>query len=143
MHNLKKMLYEELKKYEEGGELSVGSLDIVHKITDTIKNIDKIEMLEEEGGQSERRGYSRDGNWMARGSYDDESYEGGGSSYRRRRDRRGRYSREGGGSSYEGGGNYGEGKEYMMEQIEEMMQDAKNPREREILKKCMMEFRNI
>jgi hypothetical protein len=131
MHNLKNMLYEELKKYEDGGELSVGSLDIVHKITDTIKNIDKIEMLEEEGGHSERRGYSRDGDWMARGSYDDDL------SSRRNRDSMGRYSRE----SYDERRSYADGKEHMIERIEEMMREARNPHEREALRKCLEDFR--
>lgn len=127
MHKLKNMLYEELKKYEDGGELSVGSLDIVHKITDTIKNIYKIESL---SGHSERSDYSRDGDWMARGSYDDDS------SYRHR-DRMGRYSREG-----DRDHRYSEAKDYMMTEIEEMMHNAKSPREREILKKCMSDLKN-
>ena len=60
MHKLKEMLHKELREYERKGELSAGSLDVIHKITDTIKNIDKIEMLEQYGES-------------------DESYEGGGS----------------------------------------------------------------
>ena len=133
MHNLKNMLYEELKKYEDGGELSVGSLDIVHKITDTIKNIDKIEMLEEDGGHSERRDYSRDSRWEAKGSYDDDW------SYRRKRDAMGRYSRE---SGYDERRSYTDGKDRMIERIEEMMHETTSHKEREALKKCLEEFRN-
>ena len=96
------------------------------------------------------------GNYSRRGG---SSYEDG-SSYARgrrnaRRDSRGRYSRDGGmgGSSYarggrggnQGGGNYSreggysrdEAKDYMMDQIEEMMEMAEKPAEKEALKRCM------
>lgn len=136
MHKLKKYLKEELRQYEEKGNLSSSDLQAVHMITDTIKNIDKIEMLEEEYEE----GHSRDGRWMARGSYDDDS------SYRRRRDRMGRYSRDGGYSEEGGGysrrGSYEGGKEQMVECIEEMMEDAKSPREKDILKRCLAEMKN-
>ena len=79
LYELEEMLCDELDEIVGKGELSAGSLDVVHKLTDTIKNIDKIEMLEDDG-------YSED-------------YEGG-SSYRRgrgrKRDSMGRYSRDGG-----------------------------------------------
>ena len=137
MHELKRKLKQELKKYDQSGsELSMTDLEIVHMITDTIKNIDKIEMLEDEYEE----GHSRDGRWMARGSYDDDS------SYRRRRDRMGRYSRDGGYSEEGGGysrrGSYEGGKEQMIECIEEMMEDAKSPREKDILKRCLAEMKN-
>lgn len=83
MHELKEKLCEELKEIARKGELGAGDLEIVHKLTDTIKNLDKIEMLEEHGD------YSRAGDWEAdmRGTY------GRGSSYRgRKRDSMGRYS---------------------------------------------------
>ena len=43
--------------------MGAGDLEIIHKLTDTIKNLDKIEMLEEDS-------YNRDGDWESRGSYD-------------------------------------------------------------------------
>ena len=55
MHRIKEMLMKELKEYESKGKLSAGDLETIHKLTDTVKNIDKIEMLE--GGE----GYSEDG----------------------------------------------------------------------------------
>ena len=81
------------------------------------------------------------------------SYEGG-SSYARggrgrgrnaKRDSMGRYSsRENRGSSYARGGRGGRGgysrddaKDYMMEQLEEMMGQAEKPQEKEALKRCM------
>ena len=58
-YKLKDMLCQELDEIAEKGELGAGDLDIAHKLTDTIKNIDKIEMLEDEG-------YSRDGDYSQR-----------------------------------------------------------------------------
>ena len=45
MHELKEKLCEELKEIARKGELGAGDLEIVHKLTDTIKNLDKIEGL--------------------------------------------------------------------------------------------------
>ena len=63
LYELKEMLCYELDEIVKKGELSAGSLETVHKLTDTIKNIDKIEMLEEEGG------YSEEGSYEGGGSY--------------------------------------------------------------------------
>lgn len=52
MHKLKEYLLNELYDFENetkkspSGKLTVPELDRIHKLTDTIKNIDKIEMLE-------------------------------------------------------------------------------------------------
>ena len=59
MHELKEKLCEELEEIARKPEMSAGDLEAAHKLTDTIKNIDKIEMLEEDGG------YSRAGDWEA------------------------------------------------------------------------------
>lgn len=40
------MLCREQEELSQKDELSVGDLDLAHKLTDTVKNIDKIEMLE-------------------------------------------------------------------------------------------------
>lgn len=126
MHELKEKLCEELEEIARKGELGAGDLEIIHKLTDTIKNIDKIEMLEEDDG------YSRDGDWEAdmRGTY------GRGSSYRgRKRDSMGRYSRTG--RMYpDRVYSRGDAKEHMMEQMEDMMGGA-NEREKEILRRAM------
>ena len=64
LHGLKEKLCEELQEIAEKQDMSAGDLEAVHKLTDTIKNIDKIEMLEADG-------YSNNGgDWEARGSYD-------------------------------------------------------------------------
>lgn len=132
---LKEMLCDELDKFAERKELSGSSLDIIHKLTDTIKNLDKIEMLEEESGYSERGrrgGYSRDGgDWEAHGVYSGgNSYNDGGNSYRgRKRDSMGRYSRD-------------DGKEHMVHKLREMMGDAESDAEREALRHCISKIEN-
>ena len=75
MYDLRNMLCDELDELARKGELGAGDLEIAHKLTDTIKNIDKIEMMEDDGysrdGDYSRR-YSRDGDWQPgmRGAYD-------------------------------------------------------------------------
>lgn len=132
MHELKEKLCEELEEIARKGELGAGDLEIVHKLTDTIKNIDKIEMLEEDDG------YSRDGDWEAdmRGTY------GRGSSYRgRKRDSMGRYSRTG--RMYpDRVYSRGDAKGHMMEQMEDMMGGA-NEREKEILRRAMDQLEKV
>ena len=42
LHKLKKMMCRELDEISNKGDMSAGDLEAVHKLTDTIKNIDKI-----------------------------------------------------------------------------------------------------
>ena len=49
MYELRDMLCKELDELTRKGELGAGDLDIAHKLTDTIKNIDKIEAMDERG----------------------------------------------------------------------------------------------
>ena len=149
MHDLKDLLCAELEDFAEkgkkSGKMSMGDLETVHKLTDTVKNIMKIDVLKEEAG------YSEDGHYMGEGriygtSYESGYSERGGSSYARgrgryaKRDSMGRYSRDDG-MSYRGGmrGGYSrdDGKHYMMEQLEEMMEEAEKPAEKEALRRCM------
>ena len=139
IEKIKKMLCKELDEYAMKGRISGSDLDMIWKLTDTVKNLDKIEMLEDGNsydGYSEMREYP----YM------------GGSSYARgrgryaKRDSMGRYSSEGGSSyddyseesSYRSGRGYsrGDAKDHMMNKLGSMMEDA-DPNEREILKDCM------
>lgn len=124
MHELKEKLCEELEEIARKGELGAGDLEIVHKLTDTIKNLDKIEMLEEDGG------YSRDGDWEMEGRG---RYNRGSSYARRKRDSMGRYSREWRDGRY----SRNDAKEHMIEQMEQLMNGTQNEREREIIKRAM------
>ena len=125
LHELKEKLCDELEEIAKKPDMSAGDLETVHKLTDTIKNIDKIDMLEDDGG------YSRDGDWMARGTYDR------GSSYaRRKRDSMGRYSRDGRMHDrvmY----SRADAKGHMMGELEEAMNAASTDREREIIRRAM------
>ena len=141
MHDLKDLLCAELEDYAEkgkkSGKMSMGDLDSIHKLTDTVKNILKIDMLEDESG------YSEDGAYMGEGRIYGTSYDGydRGTSYARvrgryaKRDSMGRYSRDGRGMR--DGYSRDDGKAYMMEQLEDMMEDAEKPAEKEALRRCM------
>lgn len=151
MEDLKDLLCAELEDYAEkgkkSGKMSMGDLESIHKLTDTVKNILKIDMLEDESG------YSEDGAYMGEGriygtSYDDGMRRGGGYSYARgrgryaKRDSMGRYSRDDGymrrdGRGMRDGYSRDDGKAYMMEQLEDMMEDAEKPAEKEALRRCM------
>ena len=133
MHDLKDLLCAELEDYAEkgkkSGKMSMGDLE---------------------------SGYSEDGHYMGEGRIYGTSYDGydRGTSYARgrgryaKRDSMGRYSSRG--MSYDDdmsyarggrGGNRGysrdDGKAYMMEQLEEMMEQAQKPAEKEALRSCM------
>ena len=145
MHDLKDLLCAELEDFAEkgkkAGKMSMGDVEVIHKLTDTVKNILKIDMLEEETG------YSEDGHYMGEGRIYGTSYARGRT--RAKRDSMGRYSRDGGRYSYDddmsyarsrgyrGGYSRDEGKHYMMEQLEEMMDEAEKPAEKEALRRCM------
>ena len=63
MYDLKETLCTNLEQYARKDNLTRNDLDTVHMMTDTIKNLDKISMMEEEGNS-----YGN-GNWNAMGSY--------------------------------------------------------------------------
>lgn len=124
MYDLRNMLCDELDELARKGELGAGDLEIAHKLTDTIKNIDKIEMLEDDGYSRDEdysRRYSRGGDWQAdmRGTY------GRGSSYARRGTHyvRGHYSRA-------------DSMEALREQINDMMRETDDDRVKEALRRA-------
>lgn len=129
MHELKEKLCDELEEIARKGELGAGDLEIVHKLTDTIKNLDKIEMLEDGG-------YSQTGDWEIEGR----AYNRGNSYARRKRDSMGRYSREGRGGR--GGYSRHDAKEDMMDQMEALMEQAGSEKEREAIRRCMNQLEN-
>lgn len=120
MYDLKDMLCAELDEIGKKGEMSAGDLETVHKLTDTIKNIDKITMLEE-GGYSRDEDYSRDGDWSAnmRGS----SYARRGSHYVR-----GHYSRD-------------DARRSLADRMEDLMRDA-DGKDQETIQRCIDMIRN-
>ena len=124
LYELKDKLCRELDEIAGKPDLSAGDLETVHKLTDTIKNIDKIMMLEEDDG------YSRGGGWEARGTFGRPIYDDG-HSYARRDSHyvRGHYSRDGRDS-----------KKRMEEELEEMMRGA-DGEHREIIRRTLEEIR--
>lgn len=88
-YKMQEHICKELEKKAQAGLKSTQDLDTVWKLIDAYKNLLKIDMLQEASEYSEDGGYSQ-------GNY----------SERRRRDSRGRYSREGGGTSYDNGSSY-------------------------------------
>lgn len=111
---LKESLCRELDEIERKDEISAGDLEAAYKLTDTIKNILKIDMLKEASdGYSGHYPYSYD---------DDASYRG--------RDSRGRYSRD---YSRDGRGGYSRAAE---SDIMEMMRNASGS-DREALQRAL------
>ena len=125
MYDLRNMLCDELDELARKGELGAGDLEIAHKLTDTIKNIDKIEMLEDDGYSRDEdysRRYSRDGDLQSgmRGAYDrDMSNARRGTHYVR-----GHYSRDG-------------GIDNMKRQLQEMLDNADDESIRRAIQRCM------
>jgi len=127
LYDLKDKLCEELEEIARKPDMGPGDLELIHKLTDTIKNIGKIEMLEEEGGYSQEDG--QDGGGYGRGV----SYARGRGGYNRggrntRRDSRGRYSRD-------------DGRSEMMEHLE-MALDSASDQDRETIKRFMRQLEN-
>ncbi len=171
MEKLKDKLCEEIEKLSKN-ELTASSLETIHKLTDTVKNLDKIMLLEEESGEGNsqdsgmsRRSYGRGGSNRSNGnSYGGESYGRGGSygggSYGSG-DSYGEGGSYGGGSygggSYESGDSYrgrrghyvrahysrDSGREDMMNRMGEMMQYAENDRQREAIERCMRQLEQM
>lgn len=138
IEKIKKMLCKELDEYAMKQKLTGGDLDMIWKLTDTVKNLDKISMLEESEGYSEARGGMR---YMGGSSYDDDMMysERRGRGKYARRDSMGRYSSD-------MGDDYSErvdrrysrdnAKDHMMNKLGEMMSSA-DEEQREILKDAM------
>ena len=122
LYDLKEKLCMELEEIAAKPSLSTGDLETLHKLTDTIKNIDKIAMLE--GGEE---GYSRAGGWEARGNYGNRRYDEGGSSYRGMHYVRGHYSRD-------------DSKQHMIGELERMMGTA-DGQYREVIQRALDEVR--
>ena len=125
MYELRNMLCDELDELARKGELGAGDLGIAHKLTDTIKNIDKIEAMDGDGYSRDEdysRRYSRDGDWQSgmRSAYDRDM-----SNARRVTHYvRGHYSRDG-------------GIDNMKRQLQEMLDNADDESIRRAIQRCM------
>ena len=130
MYDLRNMLCDELDELARKGELGAGDLEIAHKLASTIKNLDKIEMMEDDG-------YSRDGDYSRRYSRDGDYSRGGDWEA----DMRGTYGR---GSSYARRGTHyvrrhysrADSMEHLREQINDMMRETDDDRVKEALRRA-------
>jgi len=129
--DLKEMLCEELEDVVKKGELSAGDLDVVDKLTHSIKSLVTI-MAMEEGGYSNDGSYDNYGNGgMNGGSYT--SYRG--YSGRRGRDSMGRYTS---GRRY----SRDEAKDEVMRHLEKAMAGASGE-QRKIIQEAVEELKNL
>ena len=123
LYDLKDKLCAELDEIAAKPNMSTGDLETVHKLTDTIKNIDKIMKLEDESG------YSRAGGWETRGTYG-YPYDERGSSYMRRGEHyvRGHYSRD-------------DARQRMIEELQDMLR-TDDGQYREVIQRALDEIRH-
>ena len=150
LYELKEILMDELKEYGSKGEMSTGSLEVVDKLTHTIKNLCKIieayedEEYSEQGGGGGGSYYRRGGGGSYRrggSSYYRRGGEGGGgqSSYARgrgsnaRRDSRGRYASN----------NYYNTTDEVTEKLEELMEEAPDEKSKMEIQKFMTKLEQM
>lgn len=140
------LLKREIEKITAKGDLTQQSLENLYKLSKSLYYLSVTDAMEEEkedGGYSERYMYD---------DMPDRNYSG---RRNQRRDSMGRYSRNyagdnygsssynrggnnrSGGRYYNDGGYSGHGDTEMMSTIEDMMQKASDPKEREVLQKMM------
>lgn len=135
LYELREILCEELDKMAgdiSKNKMSQAHLDVVHKITDTIKNIDKICMLEDGGySQAGRWQASIDGEYGRRNSYDYNDSN----SQTRGGNRRGGYSRDG--MTYRRGYSRDDAKDEMADRLEDLMYETGDGKTKEAIKKCL------
>jgi len=134
MHELREMLDEELTKISRSGDLTPTKLDLVDKLTHSIKSIDTIMAMQD---YSEDDGYSYDGGYSnARGR-----------GRNAKRDSMGRYSREGHSYDYRGRG-YGRGgysredgsKDEVVQELQDLMNKTTDGNIRMAIQRAMQEM---
>lgn len=150
LYELRDMLCEELENVTMQGELSAGSLDIVDKLTHSIKSIDTIIAMEEAGYSYENSGansgansgrYSNDG-YSSRGGYSRGYSNARGRGRNAKRDSMGRYSS----ASYDGGNSgrssyrgysRADAKEELVEQLKELEMSTQDSETKQMIQKFM------
>lgn len=132
MHKLEELIGREIDKEVAKGSLTPDSIRTIGYAVDVVKDLREIEKCDKEmqegySGHYPQRGY----NIMPYYSYDDMD----GRSYQRR-DSMGRYSRD--------GGSYREGysRDEKIDHLEKMMNEAKDPEEKEMYRKLLIRTEN-
>lgn len=131
---VKGLLYEEIQKIGEDGQLTMDALCVLDKLADTLKDLYNIEMFEENDINAFLEDFSRDNGYSGRSSVmrsymDGNSYNNGGSynggnSYRS-------YRRDGGYSRDDGM------KQDMVKKLEMLWNDARDEHDRNAIKKLI------
>lgn len=136
LENLEERYCRELDRIEDETKqkgVTIESLKTVQLLTDTIKNIKKICMLQDGCADD----YSHGGRWEAQmnGMYGrDGSYGHMGSRYHDGRYNNGGYSNN--------GYSHGDAKSEMLHHLENMMDSTDSDKSREIIRRCMNDLRN-
>ena len=136
MYELREMLSDELNKITKTGDITPTKLDLVDKLTHSIKSIDTICAMEE---------YSDDDDY----SYGDGYSNARGRGRNAKRDSMGRYARDGGASynSYRGGNSYRRGysrddgaREEAMQKLHDLMNETSDNHVRNAIQKAIEEM---
>lgn len=117
LHELKEKLCKELDEIAHKPEMGAGDLEIIHKLTDTIKNVDKIDMLEDSEYSQAYDGIYNRGN----------SYRG------RRRDSMGRYARR-----Y----SRDDGTAHLVEQMEALLDQTDDEQVKRAIRRALEQIEN-
>lgn len=131
LEDLHYKLCKELEEIAGKNELGAGDLEIIHKLTDTLKNIDKIKYLEDDKDGYSHRGGSGNSSYRGNSYYEGDDmrmnrgYEDGRSGARRGEHYvRGHYSR-------------GSDAEHVADELREMMDRANDGEIRRALEKAI------
>lgn len=139
LYELKETLCKNLEEYGRKKDLKAGDLDVIDKLSHSIKNLDKvIEKYEEEeysGARGRGSNARRDSRGRYASEYSNENYSNAMGMSRDGYSMRGDYSNERGGYSNERGGNYSNRGGYsrnsnMIMELRELMEDAPDERTR-------------
>lgn len=144
LYELKETLCKNLEEYGRKKDLKAGDLDVIDKLSHSIKNLDKVIEKYEEEEYSGARGRGSNARRDSKGRYSSAMGMMDRDGYSMRGDysnERGGYSNERGGYSNERGGNYSNRSEYsnrggysrnsdMIMELRELMEDAPDERTR-------------
>ena len=144
LYELKETLCKNLEEYGRKKDLKAGDLDVIDKLSHSIKNLDKVIEKYEEEEYSGARGRGSNARRDSRGRYSSAMGMMDRDGYSMRGDysnERGGYLNERGGYSNERGGNYSNRSEYsnrggysrnsnMIMELRELMEDAPDERTR-------------
>ena len=136
LYDLKNMLCKELEEYGKQKKLTAGTLDVVDKLTHTIKNLNKvIEKGEEDEYSNAYDGGSYDGSYdgMSNASYARNMSYARGRGRGARRDSMGRYASESGYSRNDD----------MVAELHNLMEDVTDERKKMELKKFIDKIQSM